>query len=376
MEQKDFLELAAKVAGGKASDEELKLYASIYERFQGDKLSSWDAAKYGDENRLAALLDSRLRPARRRRAWIPVSAAATILLSIIIGSYFFLNRSAKQSSQQLASKDDVAPGHSRATLVLTNGKKITLTRSLNGEIATEGQTRIDALDGQLVYQSASGNQETGFNTLTTARGEQSPYPVVLADGTRVWLNAQSSLTFPVNFSGAERVVKLSGEAYFEVTHRAAHPFKVQTAGGIVEDIGTQFNIHAYPDEKHESATLLEGAVKITTKESSRLLKPGEQAKYRQGNIEVRDVDTEESVAWKNGYFMFNDVALASVMQELGRWYDVDVRFEEESLKQLTFVASITRYTNISKVLQVMEMTRQVRFKIEGRVITVYPGNVR
>lgn len=373
MEQKDFLELAAKVADGKASDEELRLYASVYEHFQQDVFAKWDSTIYGDETLLAAQLHNRLQPVSVRKIWPRVAVAAVVLLSVGIGGYFMLNKSAKPTLNQTAYQNDVTPGHNRATLTLANGKQIILTQQLNGQVAVQGQTQINASNGQLVYQPGTGEQQVSYNTLTTARGEQSPYPVVLADGTRVWLNAQSSLTFPSAFNGKERTIKLNGEAYFEVEHNAQHPFKVYTAGGVVEDLGTHFNIKAYADAKQEATTLLEGAVKINTASSSKLLKPGEQAKYKQTVITVQQVDAEEAIAWKNGYFMFTDEALADVMQELSRWYNVDVQFDDESLKQLTFVASITKYTNVSKVLQVLEMTRQVHFRIEGKVIKVYPN---
>lgn len=375
MEQKDFLELAAKVADGKASDEELKRYAAVYEYFRQQTALPWDTEKYGDERRLAAELDRRLRSARKARVTPfrvrPLIAAAS-LLALLAAAYLFFKPATRQPVRQLAAKDDVAPGRNQATLILASGKKVILTPQSTGEIALQGQTRISALNGQLVYQPGAGNLDTGYNTVTTARGEQSPIPIVLADGTRVWLNAESSLTFPAAFTGSRRVIRLSGEAYFEVRHETARPFIVHTADATIEDIGTHFDIHSYPDDKEESTTLLEGAVKVTTPTSARLLTPGEQANYKQGKIVIRDVDAEEAIAWKNGYFMFTDIALGDVMRELSRWYNVDVRFEKDNLKELPFVASITKYTNVSKVLQVLEMTKQVHFKIEGNVINVYP----
>jgi len=372
MEQKDFLKLAAKVADGKASDEELRRYAAIFEQLQQGTEASWNTEKYGNEEQLAAKLNSRLQPIPGGYLWRRFAVAAAVLVFVSVSGYFLLIKSPQPPSRQVVNRYDIVPGHNSATLILANGKKIVINHQLNGQVATQGQTKINVLNGQLVYQPSAANGKPEDNTLTTARGEQSPYPVVLSDGTRVWLNAQSSLTFPAAFTARERVVKLSGEAYFEIKHNAAHPFKIYTNGGIIEDIGTHFNINAYPDEKEESATLLEGAVKITTPNGSRLLKPGEQARYTRGNLRVLDVDAEEAVAWKNGYFMFTDDPLQEVMQQLSRWYNVDIQFEDESLKQITFVASITRFTNISKVLKVLEMTRQVRFEIEGRLIKVYP----
>lgn len=369
MEQKDFFQLAAKVADGKASDEELMLYAAIYEYFQQD-ISSWDTDKYGDEQQLRTKLESRLRPAPAHRLWPRIAIAASLLLSISAGGYFILSKTTQQPSHNIASGSDIIPGRNQATLILANGKQVILTKHLNGQIAVQGQTNINVQNGQLIYQSGAGKQGISSNTLATGRGEQSPYPIVLADGTKVWLNAQSRLTFPTAFNGKERIVKLIGEAYFEVKHKTAQPFKIYTAGGIIEDIGTRFNVNAYPDEKQEATTLLEGAVKITAIGNSQLLKPGEQAKYHQGNFIIRNVDPEEAIAWKNGYFMFTDVTLLDAMRQISRWYDVDIQFEDESLKQLTFVASITRFTNISMVLKILEMTKQVHFKIEGRVIKV------
>lgn len=387
MDQKDFLALATKVADGKASDEELRRYAAVFEHFRQAAGSSWEPDKYGDEQRIAAELRQRLQPAvppkhrpvilRKhqpaaiRRVW--PSAAAAVLLVVLVGAHFLLRRRVPEPSRLIAVKADVAPGHNQATLTLAGGDKIILTQQLHGQIALQGQTRIEARDGQLVYRPGTGKQDTGCNTLTTARGEQSPYPIVLADGTRVWLNAESSLTFPAAFPGKERNIRLSGEAYFEVKHDAAHPFIVHTAGGTVEDIGTRFDINAYADENQEATTLLEGAVRVTTHTGARRLHPGQQANYKQGKITVQNVDAEEAIAWKNGYFMFTDAALADVMKQLSRWYDVDVQFEDQTIERLTFVASITRYTSISRVLRVLEMTKQVHFKIEGKTIRVYSG---
>jgi ferric-dicitrate binding protein FerR (iron transport regulator) len=218
-----------------------------------------------------------------------------------------------------------------------------------------------------IPQNTNTATEVVYNTLSTVRGQESPYPLVLSDGTKVWLNAESSITYPIAFNGKERSVKITGEAYFEVVHNTVQPFKVEVKGQTIEDIGTAFNINAYDDEPNMKTTLISGSVKIN---SSTVLHPGQQAIQSGPAIRVKDVDTEGAIAWKNGYFLFDYESLESIMRRISRWYNVDVAYEPGQQITTGFLGSMTRYTNVSEVLNALEAAGKVKFKIEGRKITV------
>jgi len=313
------------------------------------------------------------RPVLMRRRW-NIAAAASIVLAISFGGYFLTHR---QNISEF--KNDVAPGHNQATLTLANGKKIVLTKNLAGQLAQQGSTSI-GVNGQneIAYTggSADSNAPDTYNTLSTAIGEQSPYPLVLADGTKVWLDAGSSITFPVAFTGKERSVKISGEAYFEVVHNEAHPFKVIAKDQVIEDIGTHFNVDAYNDEKEITTTLLEGAVKVsvdgatsTVEKAGIMLKPGQKSVLKNNTLDVANADIEETIAWKNGYFRFQNEDIQSIMRKLSRWYNIDVQYSG-AIPTEAFYATSSRYKNISEVLTMLQNTKGVHFKIEGRRVTV------
>jgi transmembrane sensor len=305
--------------------------------------------------------------------WPRIAAAASILLFLSIG-YFLLHK--KQPAQQIAQNQihDIAPGRNQATLTLGNGKKIILTKSLNGKLAQQGNTLVQVNNANAIAYTSSGTETNGtvqYNTMSTGRGEQSPYPLILVDGTKVWLNAASSITFPTAFAGSSREVNITGEALFEVAHNSKQPFRVRVKGQTIEDIGTEFNVNAYNDEPVIKTTLLEGSISLTKGKHKSILKPGQQAITQQNNdgINVHDVDTEEATAWKNGYFLFNDEDLQSVMRKVSRWYNVDIVYPDYKLTEI-YGGSITRYGNVSKVLDFLEKTGHVRYKIEGKKIIV------
>ena len=275
-------------------------------------------------------------------------------------------------------KDDVLPGGDKAMLELADGSVVVLENVNNGSLTQQVGTQIVKQDGQLVYNAAQGNHPTeiSYNKISTPKGGQ--YQVILADGSKVWLNAGSSLRFPTVFTGKERQVELTGEAYFEVAKlttpsgggRVRVPFKVKTYDVSVEVLGTHFNVMAYANEKSINATLLEGSVRVSQPDThqSQLLRPGQQAKVT-GSIQVVNVDTEEIVAWKNGYFQFNGADIKTVMGQIERWYDVEIDYEGEMpLKHFTGV--ISRNINVSKVLNMLELTGGVKFEIKGKKISV------
>jgi len=297
--------------------------------------------------------------------------AAMLLLATGAGWLFYQHHHTTPQHQQMAV-NDIQPGVNQATLTLANGHRIILSANLKGTVAQQaGVTITKTPSGEILYTAqASDDQQVLYNTLATARHEQ--FQIILPDGSHVWLNAASSLKYPVTFSGNERRVELTGEAYFEVAHNAALPFKVKTETQEVEVLGTHFNIKAYEDERSVKTTLLEGSVRVSDQSGRiKLLRPGQQAVHTSTQLSVSDIDTEEAVAWKNGYFMFEDnEELGSAMRKVARWYDIDVVYEDPELAKQLIAGSITRFTNASKVLEMLHKVCGVHFKIEGRKVSV------
>ena len=298
-----------------------------------------------------------------------IGLAAAIAL-MVFGLFFFKYQSKDTilHPQELAA--DVAPGTYGATLTLANGKKIKLTEASNGELAKEAGILVSkSADGKLVY-AVEGNalDENAQHTFSTAKGET--YEVRLPDGSLVHLNAVSSLTYkPSLIEDGKRVVMLSGEAYFEVAKDRQHPFIVKTEGQQIEVLGTHFNISSYPDDSTEKATLLEGSVKVTASGSSRILKPGQQSRLSDGKLSVSETDTDLAVAWKNNEFVFESESIEHVMKMVERWYNVEVIYVGEKTNE-RFSGAVSRFDNVSRVLQIIESTRTSHFKIQGRKIYV------
>lgn len=283
------------------------------------------------------------------------------------------------SHHPIAVHQDIAPGGNKAVLVLANGSNVILDSAHNGLLGTSGQSHfVKVKNGQLAYRDQHTNmvreegkvqREIQYNTLSTPRGGQ--YQITLSDGTKVWLNSASSLRFPVAFDGRERVVKLTGEAYFEVIEDKDHSFRVLTPNMEVVDLGTHFNISAYPDEPEIKTTLLEGSVAVRKNGKEVTLKPGQQSivtNQMKGGIEVENVNTEESVAWKNGYFSFHNTNIYEIMRRISRWYDVNVHLDDSLHVYLN--GEISRNVNVSKVFEMLELTGELDFDIEGKKIFV------
>lgn len=315
------------------------------------------------------------------------SAAASITIMLGVGAYLlFFTRPKKEvaeiSAVQRHFKNDVAPGGNKAVLTLANGTTIVLDRAHNGQVANQGNVKVVKVNsGLLAYsspQAAGGGQpavdgkETvvQFNRLSTPRGGQ--YQLVLPDGSKVWLNAASSIRYPTAFAGKERKVEITGEVYFEVAHDPDKPFRVVAGDMEVEVLGTHFNINAYEDEATINTTLLEGGIKVTEGSHVQMLRPGEQAQLnRDGQIRlVKDANVDAAVAWKNGYFSFDKAGLQAVMHQLSRWYNVDVSYQGDIPPQ-EFGGEIQRNLNLSQVLSVLKQS-QVHFKIEGNKLIVLP----
>ena len=298
-----------------------------------------------------------------------------IILILGSGAYFFSIKDAnlpvaqkKEINKEL--KDDVAPGYQGAILTLSDGRQIILDSAGNGTLAMQGSSNITKQHGKIIYNDTDvAKNKVLYNTMTTPKGRQ--YSLVLADGTKVWLNAASSLTFPTAFSGKERKVRLTGEAYFEVAKNGAIPFKVEAANMEVKVLGTHFNIMAYDEESSIKTTLLEGSVRITEGNVAAFLKPGQEATLdRKGVLEIEDANIEEAVAWKNGLFQFNNADIRSIMRKLNRWYNIEVVYHG-NIEERSFSGVISQHTNLSQVLKMLQLTKEVNFKMEGARVIVF-----
>ncbi|GGH65709.1 hypothetical protein HNQ91_002024 [Filimonas zeae] len=276
----------------------------------------------------------------------------------------------------VAPAKDVAPGRDQAVLRLANGDTVLLGTRQPGNIATEGNTHVIQMNGgMLFYEAASGNAASGtamvYNSITTPRAGK--YALELEDGTKVWLNAASSLRYPVAFNGRERVVEVSGEAYFEVAANARKPFIVKAGKHTVHVLGTHFNISAYPEETTVNTTLLEGSVRVTNGEVAQYLNPGQQAQASNGAFNIKlnpNPDLEDVMAWKNGVFYLNASSLNHLMLQVCRWYDMDVEYINVNKSAGRFMGTIPRDVPLSQVLYLLELTGSIHFSVEGKKILV------
>lgn len=336
----------------------------------------WDQKIQEAKQKLAATVQTEEQPVIsrfQRYRWV---AAAAILLLIVSSVFLLTNQKEKNiavaKNTQPQQQNDRLPGGDRAVLILADGSSIVLDSAGNGMLAQQGTTKIiKKEDGQLLYNSSgTATDAVAYNLLQTPRGGQ--YKITLPDGSKVWLNAASSLKYPVVFGGKERKVEITGEAYFEIAKDALRPFKVQLNQMEVEVLGTHFNINSYTDEETVRTTLLEGRVKVTTASENKFLQPGQQAQLKpSGSMKiVNDVNLEETVAWKDGNFQFENSDIKSVMRQLARWYDVEVSYQGNISKH--FIGGISRNVKLSQVLSMLQQTGEVRFIIEGKKIIVMP----
>lgn len=326
----------------------------------------------------------------QKKRWWQIAAAAAVVLLVAAGAWWWLARTpntdiAKTENKKEGTKQDVAPGGNKAVLTLANGNTIILDNAANGTLASEGNAKVvKASDGQLVYTNRAGEASAAvtYNTLSIPRGGQ--YQLSLPDGSKVWLNSASSITFPTAFTGNERKVAITGEAYFEVAKgqlSTGHkmPFKVEKGNITIEVLGTHFNVNAYDDEEAMKTTLLEGSVKVSSKVNNQqsILKPGEQAMISRSNGaaggEVLTVDhapdLEQVMAWKNGLFHFENADIKTVMRQLSRWYDIEVEYKG-TIKNDSLFMEVPRNTNLSDVLKVIESTAGIRLAFDGKKVTV------
>ncbi|WP_316824207.1 FecR family protein [Pedobacter miscanthi] len=392
MNKAEVEKLLERYRNGLCTEDEKTLVESWHLSALRTKTSDLDHAELTDaKNQIWSAIEeeTELKSTRKQLLWPKLAAAAVVLFFI---GFVISNQLKKQlPDQQQTSKTTekiIKPGGNKATLTLADGSKISLTDATNGIIAKQAGINITKTSkGELIYtvatQSASNHRKDVFNTIETPRGGQ--YQINLPDGTKVWLNAESALKYPAAFNEEERKVELKGEAYFEVAKLTDKngmrvPFKVKSDIGAgrsqeVEVLGTHFNINAYNNEPSNKTTLLEGSVRIKNLQSniSQLLKPGQQSIINSSSplVKVETIDAEEAVTWKDGYFSFNEENLETIMNKIARWYNVEIDYRGNKINK-TFGGRISRFNSVNEVLDMLQTTGAVHFKIEERRILVMP----
>ena len=354
------------------------------ERIFGEILraTSYNVQDHGSTGASTALGIERPPSTPLRVVWRRVAAAAAILVFLTVGGYFIFKNKENQEivklePQEKRFKNDIAaPTKQKATITLADGSTVALDSLSKGTLARQGDVNLTkTADGKIIYTGTSAAMV--FNTLTNPKGSK-VIDMTLADGSHIWLNAGSSVSYPITFKGDQRKIFVTGEAYLEVKHDAAKPFIVNANNkGEIEVMGTHFNVNAYEDEDGVRTTLLEGKVKVTRTMLSvqmkdfKILSPGQQAVITKTDVRsVNDVDVDQVMAWKNGLFKFKEVTIETIMRQVEKWYDVDVVFEGTVSEH--FITTMPRDVPVSQVFKYLEATGRVRFRIEGRRVTVMP----
>jgi transmembrane sensor len=382
MTENEYLSLCEKYLRGACTPQEEHML-SAYQDAQG--LSGLSLSE-ADEKRLGKILRARIHNSINRESpvksplriirlkWqVAAAIAASVLLFIYFGTGLFRSAKLKENKVLVKKEEirnkDILPGSANAVLTLSNGERIKLDGTGNGIISRHGNADISKAGNGLVVSATGKNLNNVLNKITIPRGGK--YNITLPDGTQVWLNSSSSLSFPTAFTGRERKVLLTGEAYFEVAKNKKMPFKVDVEGKQeVEVLGTHFNITAFAGDKNIMTTLLEGAVKINYKKSSILIKPGQMAiNNQQNDLKIVPADLEEVMAWKNDMFIFNNENISSIMKKISRWYDVDVEYKGD-VSGINFDGNYSRSKGLKSLLKNIELTDKVRFVTEERRITV------
>ncbi|MCX2450325.1 DUF4974 domain-containing protein [Pedobacter sp. PLR] len=382
MEEKDANAILEKIHRGTSSKEEMFLFDQWYFQYQHQHVREYSETELKaiqEEMRRKlpvqqSVFGTRITAESRVSRW-QLIAASVLLLSGF--TYYFLKSKPMELIPETKYSNDVAPGDNKAYLTLANGQRISLSDAKNGELAQEAGVKITKqVNGEVFYQitdqvGKTANADLLYNTIETPRGGQ--YQIILPDGTKVWLNAASTLKFPSSFARLvnRRVELLGGEAYFEVAKDPKHPFILKTQQQEVRVLGTHFNINAYPDELAVKTTLLEGKVQLNSDHSSTrfVLEPGQQAALANNGLTVKQVNAEEEIAWKNGYFQFNGENIEEVMRTIARWYNVEVKYKGDRPAD-QFNGRVSQHRNLSAVLEMLEYTGSVHFKIEGKEVTV------
>lgn len=362
---------------GVATSDDHALLESWYLDYTPEALVPLNAEEI--ENRVAAVrlnlpVNDAEQPASSKtiRLWPRIAVAAAVLAVLATAFYFYTYPAVDLKKE--AFNAGVVPGRNKAVLRLADGSEISLTDATNGKLAEQaGVTVSKAEDGQLVYTVADNGEKqpaSKMNTISTPNGGQ--WQVRLPDGTIVWLNAASTLSYPVSFKGERnRTVTLNGEAYFEVAKDKDKPFVVHSEKQDVEVLGTHFNINAYTNEPTLKTTLLEGAVKVNVAgKTAAFLKPGEQAVLTAGGIKTAEMNVQLSIDWKNDEFRFKNESLSSILRKVSRWYDVNIIYTSGQHPMPTFSGSVSRFEDVSAILKMLEQAGDVKFSIEGKNIRV------
>jgi ferric-dicitrate binding protein FerR (iron transport regulator) len=337
---------------------------------------------YSEEiNKVYSLIERHIQQTSQKQnvrlLWRKIAVAASIIFVLVIGGVWFVGKKEKENTPVAIKQNEVkdfSPGREKAVLQLANGSAIMLDSAQNGTLANQGNTSITKLsNGQLVYSAGGKPAEMLYNSIVTPKG--GTYKITLADGTKAWLNAASSLRFPTAFKGNERIVEVEGEVYFEVAHNVSMPFMVKNGNVTVKVLGTNFNVNSYADERNIKVTLLEGKVKVFSsgERKSVDITPGQQAVVNpaSNNVSVtNNVNMESVMAWKNDLFYFDNADIKTIMRQIGRWYNIEVEMKGE-IPERAFSGKISRNTNASNVLKILEQSN-IHFKIEDKKIVLMP----
>lgn len=380
-------ELAKKWLAGESTPEEQQEFNDWYNQFNDEQVELPASPRYARsqmETRIweAIAFQTGIPPKEKDKhaisQWMRYAAAIIALFALGILAYvLFKNPATSNPSKTMTHEPtnpdaDILPGGDRAVLFLGNGAQILLDTSKNGHLADDGgSTVLKVKDGQLAYTNTESSPAVvSWNTLQTPRGGQ--YALVLPDGSRVWLNALSKLRFPTRFTEADRLVELEGEAYFEIAPDTHKPFHVKVNNMQVTVVGTHFNVMAYPNESAIQTTLLEGAVTVKMGTSETLLRPGQQASVDNANGSIRTLsaNTEQAVGWKNGFIYLSNTNIPSIMRQIERWYNIDVRYPNGE-PEGTLSGKVLRNLTLSQLLHVVEASG-IKCKQEGRILSVYP----
>ncbi|TKC04323.1 FecR family protein [Pedobacter frigoris] len=380
MEEKQAKELLDKYLSGDCTERE-KAVVETWFNLQATKKESLGIADFDAINQriMEGLPEGSVIRPTKAKLWPRLAVVASIALAVMVGGYYYYDSINENNIPQIAQQHDIAPGKDGATLTLADGRRILINDALAGNIASQSGVKIyKTADGQIIYEVT--DQQSGssqYNTLTTSAGEQTR--VRLPDGSIVFLNAASSLKYPVSFAkSAARRVSLTGEGYFEIAksfasiggQRTRQSFVVESRGQQVEVLGTHFNINSYADEAEVATTLIEGSVKVSRAGKEVILKPGQQALNKENAFVVAAVDTESITDWKDGDFHFEHADFRSVMRKIGRWYNVEVVYDASVPDNITSNGLISRNNKLSEVLKSIEKAGEVHFRIQGNKVYV------
>ncbi|SKA37644.1 FecR protein [Chitinophaga eiseniae] len=369
MDKETFIAFIEHCASGKATDGEKALLEEYLHRMEakGEIIPTNGDLIWQRLLQQIHLQETPVRRIKRHHPYRWAAAAAAVVVLAAAGWWLFPGKSGTVPPAPVA---DIAPARHAATLTLADGTVIPLDDTNDGTLAQQGATAITKSDNHVLSYSQQGGQPTSiqYNTLNIPRGGQ--FQLVLSDGTKVWLNAASSIRYPIAFAGNARKVEVTGEAYFEIAPHAQQPFEVSVQGSTIQVLGTSFNLRAY-EADDVSTTLLTGRVRVANKDGRVVLQPGQQATITAPDktISVKAADADAAIAWKNGYFSFHNADLHTVMQELSRWYDIRIEYQG-NIPDIRFEGEMQRNLKLASILKQLEQ-KEIHFRLKGEVLTVF-----